>query len=146
MIFFIFYIFNFIIIQTGYFLGSTTKEELNEISNFTKKSIFILKQITYILLASLYFNTIYILAIAILYILYIISKTHKDKLLEFHNIILLGFILNLLHFTNENFIYLFAIFSFSQILENSFKKFNIKKISYELIIYLIIYFIFSIFF
>lgn len=143
MNFFILYFSSFIISLSGFLLGKSTLEEHKEI----KKIVFIfndiLRIIVLIILIYFTYNTKYIYIISILVLIYIFSL--KLKILrELIDIILLGFSLSFFYkigdLTN---IYYSLIPLFIIIIDNSFKKFNLKEFIYSFIIYLIIFILFS---
>lgn len=138
----IFLISLYLLTLIGYFLGQTTKDEHKEIKKFVQISILILINIFYALLFYIFYNTNYVYIILLLYALGVTSLK-KTILKDFHNILLLGIGFSLLSLKVE-YLYYLILFIFALTLENSFKKINYKQSSYEIIILLIILFVFSI--
>lgn len=139
----IFLISLYFLTQLGYFLGNITKEEHKELKKFIDISVIILINIVYAIFIYLYFNSKYIYFILILYFIYITS-IKKEILKPFHNILLLVISFSILNLKID-YKYILIIIVFAIMLENSFNKINYKQSFYEIVILLIVYFIFSIF-
>lgn len=137
---FFLYFFSYILTLSGFLLGKSTKEEHKEIKkyilNYYTK---IILSIFYIISIGLFYNQIMIsFLIGLIFILHISFWTKKN-LLALFNIISLSILFLIYYYLKIDYLSLILILIGVILIINSFKKFKLKEILYEISIYIILY-------
>lgn len=144
MNFFIFYTISYFLTYLGFLLGKATTEEHKEIKNIVFIYIDILLIIFYLFMFYLIGFNLNLIIFIISFILFLLS--FKFKILRTLNDVFL-FTITFCYFYLNKIDYLFLVLlpMFFLVLQNSFKKFDVKEVIYEVLILILVFMSYTIF-